>query len=346
MAAPNLQTAPPGTPHPIAKCCWCASALVVATVEQLRCWVCPSCYPRQIANALFVEYSAKRAKELGLPKAGRYCWRVPLPAQCEIYELGKHGGNLLWGGRAGASKSDGVRWWLYYRSLNVPGHEALLLRENWDQLQDNHTSKMAYEVPLLGGRWMEGDKRAIFGTGSNQSIITCGHMAEANAVLRYRGGNKGAIAADEASLFPVDYEGTTVLAELRTMARATYQDRAGQTVYPVFVCATNPGGPSAPWLKDMFIDKAPDYDAFPRLRPVYDERTGEQVEGYRAEQWHYIPASLDDNPYIAPTYRQENLVGLSEVRYKQLAEGDWDAFVGMFFPMWRADLHVMRAVWA
>lgn len=342
----NLATAPIDTAHPIARCCWCDRALVVAVVEQLRCWLCPACYPRQVRNALIVEYSAKRAKELGLPKAGRYCWRVPLPTQCEIYELGARGGNLLWGGRAGASKSDGVRWWLYHRSITVPGHESLLLRENWDQLQDNHTSKMAYEVLLLGGRWMEGDKRAVFGSGSDQSIISCGHMAEAQAVLRYRGGNKGAIAADEASLYPIDNEGVTVLAELRTMARAVYQNRSGETVYPVFVCATNPGGPSAPWLRDMFKDHTPDYDMFPRLRPVYDEQTGVQTEGYNPLDWHFIPATLDSNPYISPDYRQKNLVGLSEVRYKQLAEGDWDSFVGMFFPMWRADVHVRQVVWA
>lgn len=341
MLVPDLQTAAHGTPHPVARCCWCQRALVVGQVEQLRCWLCPVDYQRQTAVALFAEYSAKRAKDLGLEKAGRYCWRVPLPTQVPIYELGAKGGNLLWGGRAGASKSDGVRWWLYHRSLHVPGHESLLLRENWDQLQDNHTSKMAYEVPLLGGRWMEGDKRAVFGQGSDQSIISCGHMAEAAAVLRYRGGNKGAIAADEASLYPVDHEGVTVLAELRTMARVTLQSRSGQTVYPVFVCATNPGGPSAPWLKDMFVDHQPDYEAFPRLRPVYHD--GVQVEGYRAEQWHFMPADLDSNPYIAPTYRQENLVGLSEVRYKQLAEGDWNSFVGMFFPEYDESIHVRCA---
>ena len=341
----RLHEDPLGTPHPIAQCCWCQGPLIINQVEQLRCWTClqQACVLRQIACAVFSIIGKGSAIALGL-KPGKYCWHVPLPTQCEIYEYGRHGGNLLWGGRAGAAKSVGVRWWLYHRSLSVPGHESLLLRENWDQLQDNHTSKMAYEVPQLGGRWLEGDSRAVFGKGSDESVITCGHMAEASAVLRYRGGNKGAIAADEASLYPVDHEGISVLAELRTMARTTHTDRSGHTVHPVFACSTNPGGPSAPYLKDMFIDKAPDLETFPRLRPVYDEATGEQIEGYRPEQWHYIPATLDSNPYIAPTYRQDNLSGLSETRYRQLAEGDWTAFAGMFFPEWDERVHVQIAV--
>lgn len=343
---PSLADDPTGTPHPVATCCWCGGPLIINQVEQLRCWTCAAtaCILRQLACVVFTTLDKATAANLGM-KPGKYCWHVPLPSQCEIYEFGKKGGNLLWGGRAGAAKSVGGRRWLYHRSLSVPGHEALLLRENWDQLQDNHTSKMAYEVPQLGGRWLEGDKRAVFGKGSDESVITCGHMSEAAAVMRYRGGNKGAILADEGSLYPVDHEGVSVLAELRTMARSVYQDRSGQTVYPVFAVSTNPGGASAPYLKDMFIDKTPDFEKFPRLRPVYDEVTGEQIEGYRPEQWHYIPATLDNNPYIAPTYRQDNLSGLSDTRYKQLADGDWDAFAGQFFPMWSEAVHVCRAVW-
>lgn len=330
MAVP---TQPAGTQHRTAICCWCEGPLTVQQVADLRCWLCVNCYKRQIAFAISTKDKGGAEK----------CYHVPLPSQCEIYERGRVGGNILWGGRAGAAKSVGVRWWLYNRSLNVPGHEALLLRENWDQLQDNHTSKMAYEVPQLGGRWLAGDARAVFGKGSDEAVISCGHMAEAAAVLRYRGGNKGAIAADEASLYPVDHEGVSVLAELRTMARASYRDRAGNPVRPVFTCATNPGGPSAQWLKDMFIDKAPDFEMFPRLRPQFDD-AGVQTEGYRAEQWHYIPATLDNNPYMESSYRQDNLTGLSETRYRQLAEGDWTAWAGQFFPEWHAAVHVVEAL--
>jgi hypothetical protein len=192
---------------------------------------------------------------------------------------------------------------------------------------------MPGEVRQLGGRWYADPPRAVFGTGSDESTITCGHMATADAVLRYQGGNKGAIACDEGSLYPVDGHGVSVLPELRTMARAVRQDRSGRTIHPVFVVATNPGGPSAAWLKQMFVDHEPDYEVFPRLRGTYDPA-----------RWHYLPARLESNPYLdAAAYRAENLSGLSAVKYAQLAEGDWAIFAGAFFPEWREADHVVEA---
>jgi len=340
----HLDTDPPGTPHAVATCAWCQRSLVIATVEQLRCWLCPACYPRQTAAALFtIVHTKAQATAIGVKKLGTYCWHVPLPSQVPLYEAANEGGYLLWGGRAGPGKSTGLRWLAYHRSLNVPGHEALLLRENWDQLKANHTIKMAVEVPQLGGRWLEGDRLAVFGKGSDQSLIYCGHMAEMDAVSRYVGIEYGLIGPDEASLYPVDSEGVTVLAELSTRARKDYTDRAGNPVKGVFLPTTNPGGPSAMWLKDNFIDHTPDYDTFPALRPVYGE-DGLQVSGYRPDQWRYIAASLKDNPYMRADYAQTNLAVLSATRYKQLAEGDWYCFGGQFFKGWAEQFHVRRAV--
>jgi hypothetical protein len=286
-----------------------------------------------------VTYSASEAARLGLKQAGCYCWHVPLPSQVPIYDMGNEGGVIVWGARKGPGKSLGCRRWLYHRSLMVPGHESLLLRENWDQLIDQHTRHMSYEVPLLSGRWMEGDKRAIFGKGSDESVITCGHMADAISVQRYRGGNKGAIVCDEGSLYPVDAHGVTVLAELRTTARWVGRDRSGVEVFPVMAVPTNPGGPSADWLRDMAITHTPDYEMFPRLRPVVDA-DGRVVEGYNPDQWRYLDAKIEDNPYLPSDYREQNLTGLSETQYRQFALADWDSFAGKFFPEYHDDVHV------
>ena len=279
---------------------------------------------------------------MGLKEAGRYVWHVPLPSQVPLYEAAREGGYVLWGGRAGPGKSTGLRWLAYYRSLTVPGHIGLLLRENYDQLKANHTVKMAVEVPLLGGRWLEGDRMAVFGRGSEQSLIYCGHMADMEAVTRYLGIEYGLIGPDEASLYPVNSEGVTVLAELSTRARLDFVDVRGEAVKGVFLPTTNPGGPSAQWLRDMFIDHTPDFETYPALRPEYDE-SGEQVSGYRAGQWRYVAASLRDNPYMRTDYAQTNLAVLSGTRYKQLAEGDWNAFAGQFFGQWADSSHVWTA---
>ena len=347
MARPvRLGTHPVGTAHHAATCCWCGGPLVIAEFAELkniaakladpalqrRCWVCPTCWRRQLSHALMV----KAGKE-------RVIYHIPLPSQCAIYETQK--GYLLWGGQAGPGKSTGTRWWLYKRSLAIPGHKALLLRENWDQLIANHTLDMDSELPLLGGRWVEKGKIAAFGKGPDQSLIYCGHMAEADAVTRYTGIEYGAIVADEAALYPVNQVGAPVLVEVSTRARQEYVDRDGAAVSGVFLAVTNPGGPSAEWLKDMFLDHAPDFEKYPMLRPDYDD-AGVQVGGYVASDWEYYAATVDHNPYMRPDYKQTNLAVLSGVRYKQLAEGDWYASEGQFFREWAERYHVRRAVLA
>jgi phage terminase large subunit len=308
---------------PKATCGWCNEHLVTATVSQLEgVWVCltAECRQRQLDHALIVTPRGQKSK----------CLNVPLPSQVPLYETSAR--NVLWGGQAGPGKSHGVRWWLYGRSLRTPEHEALLLRENWEQLDKTHLRKMEREVPLLGGKFFKSDRKAVFGTGSNESIIDCGHMAETDAVTRYLSTEYGAIVPDEASLYPVDAEGSTPLAELSTRARKVYKDTAGKEVRPKFVPVTNPGGPSARWLRDMFIDHEPDFEKYPQLAKVYDPA-----------QWLYIPAKLDDNPYQDPEY-EVTLANVSKVRFEQLRHGDWSVFSGQFFSDWVPHVHVAEAV--
>jgi hypothetical protein len=308
----SLRDDPIGTPHHVAVCCWCAAALTIGEVAGLRCWLCPHCYERQLRLALTV---GKKPRALN----------VPLPSQCLFEESTAR--NVLWGGQAGPGKSHGARWWLYKRSLMAPEHLSLLLRENNEQLEKTHLREMEKELPKLGAKVV--NRTAIFPNGSQ---IDCGHMAEAESVSRYLSTEYGAIVADEASRYPVDREGVTPLAELQTRARKVYQTQAGELLRPRFMPVSNPGGPSAPWLRDMFIDHTPDLDKFPKLKT-----------DYKPGEWQYIPAKLNDNPYQDPEYHA-TLAALTGVRYKQLAEGDWYAFVGAFFGEWDESIHVRRAM--
>lgn len=339
MPAPKLASDPLGTAHPVAQCCWCSSALVIGEWLQLRCWLCPRCYPRQIAVAIKSTYPTDAyAQSLGVPKKGTYGWHVPLPSQCGLYELDDpEPVYVLWGPRAGPGKSTGARHWLYHRALTIPGHEGLLLRENWDQLKANHTVKMAREVPLLGGRWLESDRMAVFGKGSDQGLIYCGHMADDEALTRYLGIEYDSIACDEGSLYPVTTAGIPVLAELYGRARKTGRTRDGKATYGRVVVPTNPGGPTTPWLLDMHINHTPNLELSPQLA---------EPGAYRPSRWRFFQALLKDNPYMREDYAQTDLAMLSAVRYQQLAEGDMRVFEGAFFPQWNERFHVRRAQWA
>lgn len=322
---------PIGTAHATARCCWCGTPLVVAQARQLRCWVCPVDWRRQAKHALTVTPQSKdHAKLLGVPVGTIVCLDVPLPSQVQIEDATAK--NILWGGQAGPGKSHGVRKFLYRRSLSAPGHLSLLLRENWDQLDKTHIRNMQAELPLLGARMS--DRTAIFPNGS---FIDCGHMADADSVNRYLSTEYGCIVPEEASVYPVNSDGITPLAELSTRARKDYQDTAGRWIPPTFVPVTNPGGPSAFWLLDMFVDHTPDYDTFPALREI-DPVTGKP--NYDPAEWLYIPAKLDDNPYMRASYASDLSVN-SKWRYEQLRHGDWHVFAGQFFGKWQERQHVV-----
>lgn len=317
--------------RPDAICCWCDAVLVQATILNLDgVWICPTpaCLVRQLAAATVVIVNGKQE-----------CHYVPLPSQVLFEECPAR--NVLWGGQAGPGKSHGARHWLYKRSLRTPGHEALLLRENWDELNKTHLRKMEREVPLLGGKFYKSERMVVF---PNESIIDCGHMADVESVGRYLSTEYGAIVPDEASQYPVDSDGVTPLGELSTRARKVFRDADGHDVRPRFMPVSNPGGPSAPWLRDMFIVQQPDFDKYPALRPVFNGQ-GVQIKGYRADQWVYIPAKLRDNPYQDPEYA-DTLGVLSKTRYEQLAEGNWFSFAGQFFSEYSPSVHVARMVLA
>jgi hypothetical protein len=313
---------PIGTPHVGATCIWCQRPLIVGQVLDLRCWLCPVDWRRQVQHATTVKATGKgHAQLLGVAVGTTVCLNVPLPSQVLFEECGAK--NVLWGGQAGPGKSHGVRWWLYTRSLTVPGHEALLLRENWEQLEKTHLRKMAAELPKLGAKLV--DRTAVFPNGS---FIDCGHMADAAAVSRYLSTEYGAIVPEEASLYPTDTDGNTPLGELSTRARKVYQDLQGKPVRPRFMPVSNPGGPSAGWLLDLFVEHTPDFEKYPALAKKYDPA-----------QWVYIPATLDDNPYQDPEY-EDTLAVLSKWRYDQLRHGDWHVFSGQFFSKWQEHRHV------
>jgi hypothetical protein len=153
----------------------------------LLSWVCgqPACLTRQMDRALVV---------------GGVVKYVPLPSQVLFEESPAK--NVLWGGQAGPGKSHGARWWLYKRSLTVPGHEALIAAGELGAAgQDAHPQDEG-GVADAGAKLV--DRTAVFPNGS---FIDCGHMADVEAVGRYLSTEYGAIVPDEASCIPWRWTG-------------------------------------------------------------------------------------------------------------------------------------------
>lgn len=292
-------------------CCWCQRPFVLVG----RHYWCrtPACQQRQAAQS--IAFQNRQTKE----------WHyeyVPLPKQVEYDTC--HARNILGGGAAGSTKSYAARWGMYRRALAIPNYEALLLRRTWSELEKHHLRLMeretrifeSYGIPVV---FSKTDREMRFPNGS---VIEGGHMENPDDVEKYLSRERDDIVVDEGSTFQPQ-----PLLELSTRARTTKSEviTAGGAHFRVL---TNPGGPSAPMLRDFFIDHTPNFEDFPALGEWYDPA-----------DWVYIPGNLEDNPYLPESY-QADLAVLPKWRYEQLRYNNWDIISGQFFQDFDPRLHV------
>lgn len=283
----------------MAVCCWCQRALQYDGSH----WWCPrpACYTRQGEHGLKARGKGPRTRWL----------YVPTPKQVEFDACPAR--YVLYGGAAGPGKSHAARWTLYRRCMHHAGFEALLLRRTFPELEKTHLRRMAQEAESVGATFTE-SKRLM--TWPNGSLIECGHMQDPAAVQNYLSTEYDCIVPDEGATFDPD-----ALLELAT--RSVHRRENGR-----FWIVSNPGGPASSMLLDFFIDHAPDHERYPNL-----------AGRYRPEDWQYIPATLDDNPYLGSAYEQ-SLAVLRPWRFQQLRHGDWRVFMGQFFAQFNDRRHV------
>lgn len=292
-----------------AVCCWCKRDLVQSDLKGFAAWLCPNvpCYTRQIQHAALVN-----------AKGGARYVNVPLPKQVEFRDRPEK--YVLFGGAAGPGKSHEARWAAYELCLTIPNFQVLLLRETFGELERTHMQRMDAEQVLVGAKFTPSLHRMKWTNGSQ---IECGHMEDAAAVRKYLSAEYDLIICDEGSLYDPD-----ALLSLSTRARTSKPQvmaRGGSKFWVV----TNPGGPASQMLLDFFIDHTPDYDERPALKGKY-----------KPEAWTFVPALLNDNPYIDPDY-ETSLAVEKPWRYQQLRYGNFRVFAGQFFPSWQESKHVV-----
>jgi hypothetical protein len=280
--------------------------------------ICCWCHSALIASAggYLCPTSACAARQLGwamsIPatkKTAATTLYLPTPRQVEFHE--SRAKYTLFGGQAGPGKSHSLRWEWYRRCLQTPGYEALLLRRTFPELEKTHMRRAAREGPTLGATFVASDHVLRFPNGS---LLEFGHCDNDTAISKYLSTEYDAIGFDELVTFERD-----VALEIMTRARSS---KPG--IRALVKAGSNPGGVGALWVLDFFIDHAVDLERYP---------------GYHAEEWGFIPAALDDNPYRDAEYEQA-LTVLSPARYQQLRHGNWRVFDGQFFTVWDERQHV------
>lgn len=214
----------------------------------------------------------------------------------------------LFGGMVGGGKSWALRWECYAQCLAIPRWTALLLRRTAKELEDNHISKMRFEMP--GELATFNEQNGIL-TFFNGSTLRFGHLQTKKDLQIYQGGEYGVIAADEAT--------NTLTFEEFTFLTSRNRNTNGR---PNFVLASNPGGPGHALFKALFHDKR----AF----------MGWPSTGYDPNDFIYIPASIYDNPGLMesnPEYLKD-LQNLPSHQRAAYLDGSWDLVAGQYFDCW------------
>lgn len=245
------------------------------------------------------------ALALFTPRTNAYVRLVPTVKQAAFLLLDQR--EVFYGGAAGGGKTAGILA-AALQYVDVPGYSALLLRRNFKQLSmPGSWIPLSHEwLDQTDAEWHKGEKQWTFPSGATLTFGFVGQPEEDRR--KYETAAFQFIGIDELTAWrEEDYR--FLFSRLR---RPT-----GFPVFPRMRAASNPGGRGHEWVKRRFV--TPDT----RIRRAV-----------------FIPANLDDNPYLDRDDYIASLQELHPVHWQRLLYGDWDiANPGeMFQPrQWYAD---------
>jgi len=223
--------------------------------------------------------------------------------------------DVLYGGAAGGGKSyamlvDPLRY------AHRAAHRALILRRSMPELRELiDKSRELYPQAFQGCKFREVEKLWNFPSGAK---VEFGFLERDADVYRYQGQAYSWIGFDEITHLPTEFAWNYLASRLRT---------TDSEITPYLRCTANPGGVGAHWVKKRYLSPAPPNDSF---------------EGADGLTRKFIPARLDDNPYLATDGRyQQMLEALPDVQRKQLLEGNWDITEGAAFTEFELGKHVI-----
>ena len=223
--------------------------------------------------------------------------------------------DVLYGGAAGGGMSyamlvDPLRY------AHRAAHRALILRRSMPELRELiDKSRELYPRAFPGCKFREVEKVWTFPSGCK---IEFGFLERDADVYRYQGQAYSWIGFDEITHLNTEFSWNYLSSRLRT---------TDSEITPYMRCTANPGGVGATWVKKRYVDPNEPNETF----------TGDDGLTRR-----FIPARLEDNPYLAKDGRYEQMLNaLPDVQRKQLLEGNWDVTEGAAFTEFDLDTHVI-----
>jgi len=223
--------------------------------------------------------------------------------------------DVLYGGAAGGGKSyamlvDPLRY------AHRAAHRGLIIRRSMPELRELiDKSRELYPKAFPGCKYKEVEKLWNFPSGAK---IEFGFLERDADVYRYQGQAYSWIGFDEITHLPTEFSWNYLASRLRT---------TDSEIIPYMRCTANPGGIGATWVKKRYIDPQPANTSF---------------EGADGLTRKFIPARLQDNPFLAHDGRYEKMLNaLPPTQRQQLLDGNWDVAEGAAFTEFNPIDHVI-----
>ncbi len=196
----------------------------------------------------------------------------------------------LYGGAAGGGKSDAVLM-AALQYADTPGYSAIIFRKTFSDLTLSDALIPRSHEWLAGtdAKWDDKTKTWHF---PSSATLSFGYLDTILDHYRYQGSAFQFIAFDELTQH-VESKYRYLFSRLRKLAGSKVPLRMWNT--------SNPGGVGHAWVKRRFISN--------KTRPVGTE---------------FIPARVDDNPYLDREEYVNSLSYLDEITKAQLLSGDWN----------------------
>jgi predicted phage terminase large subunit-like protein len=187
--------------------------------------------------------------------------------------------------------------------VTEPDYSALLLRRTFADLSLPHALMDRADEWLqpTDACWKDKNKTWEFPNGAT---LTFGYLENEKDKYRYQGAEFQYIGCDEATQF-TETQYTYLFSRLRRLE--------GSDIPIRFRAASNPGGVGHEWVKNRFI--------------TYKDEQGNIInpqEDLSKRGRFFVPAKIEDNPYLDKDAYIESLEELDPVTQAQLRDGNWD----------------------
>ena len=234
---------------------------------------------------------------------------------CPIFEV-------FYGGARGGGKTDGFLG-EFARHAGRYGGDAIGLairRERTQLIETIERSRAMYTQ--IGAVFHEQEKMWRFPNGARLRFAYLERDSDAEA---YQGHSYTRVYVEEITNFPDPKPLLKLMATLRS----------GAGVPCGFRATGNPGGPGHHWVKQRYIDPAPN-GMQPIKETFKNPWSGEVVERERI----YIPARVTDNKFLGTDYVANLQMAGSAQLVRAWLSGDWSVIEGAFFDTWSSHRHV------